>query len=313
MKNKLFKVHYERTRNRTRPRRMNYLQQIKGFWVAQNAHSFSAEEIGLYFYLLEVSNNLRWTNPFKRNNYKIMADLEIKDRRTLERYRNSLKQGGIIEFKTRNGDANVAYTLADLSIFCTGYSPGNSTGYSSGSRSGDGTDNTNKGKPKPSSSEPNGSVDPKVLEAQKLKEEKEKKLAAKKEKEEKELAKTPFFVEMKQVWLDFYGEHYEHEPKFQVLEATNLANIVKRLKKLSDAKEKEWSLEYAKHVFTHFLLLAYADEWRKNNFLLPTLYSKFDAIINRKNEQGITNKQAGLDYLKADIASDLAKLTGKVG
>ena len=107
---------------------MNYLVQIKGFWIACNAYSLGVEEVGLYFYLLEIANTLRWMNPFKRNNSKVMSDLGIRDRRTLDRYRNRLKQAGIINFETRNGDSNVTYKLNDLSIFCTGFSIGNGTG-----------------------------------------------------------------------------------------------------------------------------------------------------------------------------------------
>lgn len=83
----------------------------KNFWTLQNSYQLGVTEIALYFYLVEVSNVCGWIGTFKRSNSKICADLSISFR-TLQSARDRLKQIGILDFKTRNGDANVTYTFA---------------------------------------------------------------------------------------------------------------------------------------------------------------------------------------------------------
>ena len=85
----------------------------KNFWTLQNSYQLGVTEIALYFYLVEVSNVCGWIGTFKRSNSKICADLSISFR-TLQSARDRLKQIGILDFKTRNGDANVTYTFANF-------------------------------------------------------------------------------------------------------------------------------------------------------------------------------------------------------
>lgn len=91
---------------------MNYIGLIKKFWTSHNANSFNTTEIALYFYIVEVFNICQWTNQIKRNNRKIEADLNISFN-TLKSARNRLQQAGLLSFKSKNGDANVAYTLSN--------------------------------------------------------------------------------------------------------------------------------------------------------------------------------------------------------
>lgn len=90
---------------------MNYLDLIISFWRSNEVHSFSTTEIALYFHLLEICNRCNWTNPFKRNNAKILADLGIRDRRTLDNARNKLKQAGLIDFIKSSTNPNVTYSI----------------------------------------------------------------------------------------------------------------------------------------------------------------------------------------------------------
>ncbi|MDL2290291.1 hypothetical protein LJB95_02685 [Paludibacteraceae bacterium OttesenSCG-928-F17] len=90
---------------------MNYIELIRTFWRLHEEHSFSTAEIALYLYLVEVSNICRWKNPFKRNNAKIQADLNISYN-ILKNARNKLQQAGLITYQTRNGSPNVTYILA---------------------------------------------------------------------------------------------------------------------------------------------------------------------------------------------------------
>lgn len=90
---------------------MNYIELIRTFWRLHEEHSFSTAEIALYFYLVEVSNICRWKNPFKRNNAKIQADLNISYN-VLKNARNKIQQAGLITYQTCNGSPNVTYVLS---------------------------------------------------------------------------------------------------------------------------------------------------------------------------------------------------------
>ncbi|EHQ24556.1 hypothetical protein [Mucilaginibacter paludis] len=135
---------------------MNYIELINNFWDVQDEHQFTTTDIALYFYLLKIGNNLRWTNPFRRINAKITADLGIS-KPTLDRSRNKLKQAGLIDFKTTNGNANVTYTIINLQKYFPGGGMGNSAGYNEGKPAapaeGSGADNINTKKTKPNQGE----------------------------------------------------------------------------------------------------------------------------------------------------------------
>src|ERR1700749_2789989 len=92
---------------------MNYITQIKGFWILHEKHGFSAVEISLYFYLLEVCNATNWVNPFKRNNARVLADLHLNSS-TFIRARRRLQELGVLNYKSAKGVANVTYKLVDL-------------------------------------------------------------------------------------------------------------------------------------------------------------------------------------------------------
>jgi hypothetical protein len=92
---------------------MNYITQIKGFWLQHEKHALNSTDTALYFYLLEVCNSTNWVNPFKRNNAKVMADLHLS-RATFFRSRSKLKKAGILNFRSINGTPNVTYKLTDL-------------------------------------------------------------------------------------------------------------------------------------------------------------------------------------------------------
>ncbi|ASU33160.1 hypothetical protein [Mucilaginibacter xinganensis] len=134
---------------------MNYIAQIKGFWLLHNKHALNSTDTALYFYLLEVCNSTNWINPFKRNNAKVMADLHLS-RATFFRSRSKLKKAGILNFRSVNGTPNVTYNLTDLELIyrdrnqpvtgnnSTGCEPGGDPGFVTGN------DTLNKNsKPKP--------------------------------------------------------------------------------------------------------------------------------------------------------------------
>ena len=129
---------------------MNYIAQIKGFWLLHEKHAFTSTEISLYFYLLEVCNSANWVNPFKRNTAKILADLKFS-RSSLERSRKRLKMCSVIDYKSINGTANVTYQLTDLELLFRNRHQPSAAGSDTGSDAGNdkGRDQLNKNnKPK---------------------------------------------------------------------------------------------------------------------------------------------------------------------
>jgi predicted transcriptional regulator len=131
---------------------MNYIAQIKGFWLLHEKHALNSTDTALYFYLLEVCNSTNWVNPFKRNTAKLMADLKLS-RSSLERSRKRLTLVGILKFRSVNGTPNVTYTLTDLeAIFrerFTDAEQGNDTGNEQGTDKGaDQLNKNSKQKPK---------------------------------------------------------------------------------------------------------------------------------------------------------------------
>lgn len=134
---------------------MNYIAQIKGFWLLHEKYALNSTDTALYFYLLEVCNSTNWVNPFKRNNAKVIADLHLS-RATFFRSRSKLKKAGILNFRAVNGTPNVTYNLTNLELIYrdrnqpvtgntnAGCEPGSDPGFVTGS------DPLNKNsKPKP--------------------------------------------------------------------------------------------------------------------------------------------------------------------
>lgn len=93
---------------------MNYIKQIRFFWDKARRHSLNPSDIAMYFYLLEVSNTHDWENPVQEPNTTLQRAIGIKSFSTLIQVRNRLKQLGVIQFQTRNGDAVVEYSIYDV-------------------------------------------------------------------------------------------------------------------------------------------------------------------------------------------------------
>lgn len=263
--------------------KLNYMLQIKGYWVLHDLHSLGLEEVGLYFHLLEISNKLNWMNPFKRNNSKVMADLGIKDRRTLDRYRNSLKMAGAIDFKTKNGDSNTTYTINDLSNYCTGNgiggSIGNSIGYSTGSGIGNGIDKINQTKTQ--TKQRNSATN----------------VAGADEKKEAAEAATAevktLWQKIVDTWFDFYEAKIGAKPTFTGQSPKSLKKIIDLLQRRSVERQIAWTDDVAVDTFKKFLEYAYSLTWIKDNFLLQNLERQFDKIANQHGTGTRTGTAAG--------------------
>ncbi|SHN45883.1 hypothetical protein [Chitinophaga sp. CF418] len=103
---------------------MNYIELINQFWRHNEEHSFTPSEVAVYFYLLNTANRLMWKNPFGQSNGYITNALGISEP-TLIRARNSLKQFGLIDFRSEKGRRHqVQYILKylnNLSISVSNY------------------------------------------------------------------------------------------------------------------------------------------------------------------------------------------------
>lgn len=132
------------------------------------------------------------------------------------------------------------------------------------------------------------------IESLKIQLEKAKRKVAQKE---KELA-TPHWTPLRAAWVAFYKSKFnDAEPTFNAEAGAGLASILKRLQAQTAAdlktKDKKWDEVYAIHVFTHFLMRAFSDEWRANNFRLGILSSHYDSIVNSNpNGKQSTSKPA---------------------
>lgn len=263
---------------------MNYIEQIKGFWRSHDVETYPTNVIALYFYLLEVNNKTSWSVSFKRNNSKICADLGISYP-TLNNSRNRLKQSGIIDFKTQNGNANVTYTLKNF-LKVTDEVTNEVTDEVTnevGSRLFKSKDKL-KRKTKTKTNILSDAIAP----------------------EEKE--PTKFWKSFVEIWFRRYDEVTNSKPTFNGAAAKNLKSIIQRLEKLYyDKNSHEWEEVKALITFNKFLDNALKDDWLKSNFILTNLSAKFDIIVNQPKDGKSNNnigKNNSTSYVAASIDTD---------
>lgn len=265
---------------------MNYIEQIKGFWIAQEVNQLGTSEIALYFHLLEICNKTGWTGTFNRNNYKVMADLSIRSPKTLQSIKDKLQQAGIIVYKQRNGDANCAYSLTDLGKFYRGNGIGSGGGLVGGSGKGkvggSGGDNINGNETKPNQTSKSHSAP---------------QAAAEKIKKEDDFSKLPYWKKFIETWDQFYQQQKNERYIYQKKDFGCLKRIYEFLKKRSEVKGYDWTEENLVNGFTYFLKKAFEkDDWMKNNFSIPNILSQFNQIANAQSnsKKGATATGAGV-------------------
>jgi hypothetical protein len=77
---------------------MNYITLINQFWRVRRSKRVTSVEADLYFYLMNVCNELNWENPFEHPNKLIVATIGVTEKTMIEA-RNRLKQKGLIDFE----------------------------------------------------------------------------------------------------------------------------------------------------------------------------------------------------------------------
>ncbi|MDR2003982.1 MAG: hypothetical protein LBQ74_13200 [Prevotella sp.] len=89
---------------------MSYINLINDFWDQNEIQIFKAGEQRLYFYILKVLNKSGWRKQVNRTNAFIQGELGMSYN-SLKRAREGLRARGMIHFKSKNGVANVIYSL----------------------------------------------------------------------------------------------------------------------------------------------------------------------------------------------------------
>ncbi|MDF7810927.1 hypothetical protein [Hymenobacter sp. YC55] len=92
---------------------MNYITLINAFWAKDLEHSFTPNDIAVYFRLLERCNALGWKNPFNFSVDELLVKLRLRTKDPLDTARNRLKQAGLLDFRNGQGRGHTTtYWLA---------------------------------------------------------------------------------------------------------------------------------------------------------------------------------------------------------
>lgn len=264
---------------------MNYIEQIKGFWLAQEVNQLGTSEIALYFYLLEICNKTGWTGTFHRNNSKVMADLSIKSYKTFQSVRDRLKSAGIINYNQRNGDANVKYSMSDLSKFYQGSGKGSVEG---GSQVGKKYQGLGKGLGKGSveglgKGSGKGSVEDNININENINENINNSKSHSGEAPDKE--KKLYWKKFVDTWNEFYLQHKSEPYQYLKKDFAALEKIYDFLKKRCEKKGYDWTEQNLINAFNFFLKKAHdKDEWLRMNLSIPNILSQFNQIVNAKTD-----------------------------
>lgn len=111
------------------------------------------------------------------------------------------------------------------------------------------------------------------------------------------------------VWFEFYESKFRIKPTFDGAATAGLKSIAQKLKNLPVPDGREWNEEYVKLIFSHFFIKAYADQWRKENFMLHILSAHFDAIIQKDESTTKGNSKPDLSDYKRELARKMGGTT----
>lgn len=252
---------------------VSYQDLVAHFWQKDTEHNFSPNAIAIYFFILNVANSCFWKFPIGISNGITMMKFGI-GKTAFDNAKKELKIAGIIDFKPGDGRGNVYqyYIVID----------GKRISY-----------------------EIKGIV--KVYQKRTLydtlSEIKKKKPKIPKK---KSLAEpTEYWKELVDVWFTFYQKHHKGDkPTFDGPARSGLEKIIGKLKKVNSEKSTTpWDLNRSVILMEHFLVKAWADPWRRNNFMLHILNSHFDAITQTdENERNNKNTGSGTDQINLSSA-----------
>jgi hypothetical protein len=240
----------------------------------------TASEQALYYELVAICNDDAWPDTFNCSNDELCSALSISEN-TLNASRNRLIQVGLIFY--RSGKSKRIYgtysftkklTTSNFDTNPEAYAatnPATNTGANPATNPAD----YNKTKVKPKKNE--NSVT---------------NVTAPASKNSKKEITAEHWQPIVEVWFSFYEENFKVKPTFKGAAPKALQSILARLRQLCTDAGYVWDEPYAKKVFTHFLMKAIADKWRRENFILHILNSHFDAIIQKDEQQQGNSKSA---------------------
>lgn len=274
---------------------MNYLQLIIQFWKLRRSKRITSLQADLYFYLIQECNERDWENPFECANKLICGSIGISEPSLIDA-RNRLQQLGLIEFKSgKRNESSPIYSIINLTSNLKNLSrkqvntlvePLVET-----EKKAPPIKEQTKHKPKPkqnsnSHSSPDGDVE-----------------------------KTKHWKKLVEVWFVFYKEKFSVDPTFNGSSSKSLKSIVETIEKVAIKGGKEWTEDFATAGFKHFLMLAYSDDWLRQNFLLTNLYSKFDSIVQKINNGNSQNgkTQTGAGVSTSSAFSKIDSMFGQNG
>ena len=241
-------------------------------------HPLTSTEQALFHELVAICNDDDWTDVFPCSNYDLCSPLQISEN-TLISARLKLIQVGLIFYKSgKSKRTHSEYsftkkltTAKTTSKFAVDTATNASVDVAVDASVDDGTNASDI-----------------IIEQTKTKTETKTFISPPLAVEEK----TMYWKILVDVWFVFYKEKFGVDPTFNGQAAKSLKFIVETIEKSVKKANKDWTEEYAAGGLKHFLTLAYSDEWLKQNFLLNNLASKFDAIIQKRNGNNQTGKQA---------------------
>ena len=244
-------------------------------------------------YLVQECNEREWENPFECSNRQIILSIGISES-AISDARNRLKQLGLIDFQA--GYRNERPPVYQLFYpFKNGKEAGKQEGKEQGKEAGKHPNILNKQNKNQTETKPNSDTDVSGVSGSESKKSKPKAEKPPRSGAPPPEDVTPHWNRLKSDWIQFYrSKNNDVEPTFKGREAKALQEIASRLQKLTAAAPgtamHQWTENYAAKVFQHFLMKAWAVEWRRTNFMLHILSSHFDAII-QTDETG--NSKAG--------------------
>lgn len=292
---------------------MNYIKEINGFYDWLETNPLSKSAIALWNALMHINNKADWRDRFTVATSVLEYKTGFK-KSELFKARNELKQKNRILWSERGGNLSAEYTIISFCVHNTDAN-GNANGNANGTQMVTQTvtiNKLNKTKQNKTSDSKESGESSKKSDDQKFNEER-KKVSEQKKKEE-------HWAKLVSVWFEFYESksNPKTKPTFEAKEQAALKKILEKLRGLASkneiSKNQDWTEVYAVKVFTHFLIKAYSDKWRSENFMLHILNSHFDAIIqtDERSKQTTNNTKSELnaDY-KRKLAERAAKHFGE--
>ncbi len=94
---------------------VTYLDLVNIFWRKHLEHSFTPNEVAVWFHLLHRCNSLSWKNPFNLSKGWLQLEMKLKTEKPLDTARNALREAGLIDFKNGQGRGiTTEYTIVGL-------------------------------------------------------------------------------------------------------------------------------------------------------------------------------------------------------